>query len=249
MRPDNNMKKLILILAGVLTIQLFLSACKRRIEADDIAKYEFVSTAGICSGAVASGQYYSGVALTPGHTAILQINVTKIGRFTIATTNVNGIQFSATGNFTSTGMQTVTLQASGKPAVKGNFTYTTTGTSGCSFALTVAEKSIDYAVYTVFETSLVCQEPVARGQFIKGVPLSGTNTIIFNIHVTAPGAFVIFTDNVNGIHFTASGNFTTTGDQTVTLHGFGTPADAGSFYFNLHAGNGSCNFKLSCTVS
>ena len=244
------MKKLVPILAGVLTIQMFLSTCKRyRSEGDDVAQYAFVSTAGTCSVAVVSGQYHASVALGSDNTIGVQVNVTKVGQYTISTTNVNGVQFSAIGKFISTGMQTLTLQGIGNPAAKGNFAYNTQGTSGCTFLLIVTENPLDYAVYTVFETSLVCQEPVLHGRFIKGVPLSATNAIIFNIHVTARGAFAIFTDSVNGIHFTASGTFTTTGDQTVTLQGFGTPADAGDFHFNLYAGNGNCSFKLSCAVS
>jgi hypothetical protein len=246
---NNNMKRLVLILAGVLMIQLTLSTCKRyRAEQDNIAEYVFVTSAGTCSGANVSGHYHAGVDLASDNTISVQVNVTKIGGYTISTTNVNGVQFSATGKFNSTGMQTVTLHGTGKPAANGNFTYNITGQAGCAFLLAVTEKTVDYAVYTVFETSLVCQEPVLHGRLVKGVPLLNTNVIIFNVHVIAPGAFVVFTDSVNGIYFTASGTFTTTGDQTVTLHGFGTPADAGNFYFNLHAANGTCSFQLSCAT-
>lgn len=230
-----------------LTIQLFLPECKKYRPDDDLAKYQFANTTGICSGIAVSGQYYTGVALAANNAITVQVNVTKAGRYTIATSNTNGIQFSATGRFTSTGMQSVLLQGSGKPAAKGNFTYSTSGTSGCTFDLAVDEKPVDYAVYTVYETGLVCQQPAIHGRFIKGLTLSSENKIAFNIHVTAPGAYIFSTNNVNGIYFNASGNFTTTGDQTVSLPGFGTPTDAGNFNFNLYAGNGTCSFNVSCS--
>ena len=251
---NSKMKKLRPILAAsvlVLTIQLLLfSTCKRyRPENDDLAKYQFVNTAGICSGSVVSGQYLAGVSLASDNVIKVQINVTNVGQYTITTTKLNGMQFSATGKFTSTGMHPVVLQGAGKPATKGIFTFNTSGTAGCEFNVVVGEKPIDYSVYTVYESDLVCQQPLLHGRLIKGVPLSVEDRLIFSIHVTAPGAFVIYTDSINGIYFSATGNFTTTGDQTVILHGFGTPTDAGNFYFNLHAGNGSCSFAVTCTVS
>jgi len=247
------MKKHQSILAAsvlLLTIPLLVSMCKKyRPEGDELAQYQFVNTAGICSGTVISGEYHAAIALIANNAIMVQVNVTKVGKYTIATTSLNNVQFSAVGKFTSTGVQTVRLQGTGKPAAKGIFAYNTSGASACAFVLTVDEKSVDYAVYTVYETYLVCQQPVLHGQFIKSVPLSTMNTAVFNIHVVAPGAFAIFTDNVNGIYFNASGTFTATGDQTVILHGFGTPADTGNFNFNLHAGNGSCSFRVSCTSS
>jgi len=246
---NKKMKKIQPILAAslfVLTIPFLLSMCKRYRPDDDIAKYELVSAAGICSLAEVSGKYVADLPLAADHSVTVRINVTKLGQYTITTTKLNGIQFSATGRFTSTGMQNVILHGSGKPVTKGIFTF---NTSGCDFDIVVGEKSVDYAVYTVNETDLVCQQPVLHGRFIKGVPLSTEDRLTFNIHVIAPGAFIIYTNYVNGINFSANGTFTTSGDQTVILHGSGTPADAGNFSFDLHAGNGTCSFNVACAGS
>ena len=227
----------------VLTISFMLSTCKRYRPDDDMAKYQLVSAAGICSGTVVSGKYIADVALASDNSVSVRINVTKPGQYTITTSKLNGIQFSSTGRFTSTGMQDVILRGTGKPVAKGIFTF---NTSGCDFDIVVGEKLVDYAVYTVNETDLICQQPLLHGKFLKGVPLSNEDRLTFNIHVVAPGAYIIYTNNVNGINFSASGNFITRGDQTVILHGLGTPTDAGNFTFDLHAGNGTCSFKVSC---
>ncbi len=227
----------------VLTISFMLAMCKRYRPDDDIAKYQLMSAGGICSGTVVSGKYISDVPLASENSVSVRINVTKVGQYTITSTKLNGIQFSATGRFSSTGMQNVILHGTGKPVTKGIFTF---NTSGCDFDIMVGEKSVDYAVYTVAETDLICQQPALHGKFVKGIPLSTEDRLTFNIHVVAPGAYIIYTNNVNGINFSANGTFTTTGDQTVILHGTGTPADAGNFSFDLHAGNGTCSFKMTC---
>jgi len=56
-------------------------------------------------------------------TQTIQINVTKIGSYSIETNSVNGIVFSSSGNFTNTGLQNVELKANGIPANYGEFTY------------------------------------------------------------------------------------------------------------------------------
>jgi hypothetical protein len=137
------------------------------------------------------------------------------------------------------------LQGSGKPLTKGNFTYNTPGTSGCTFIIPVTEKPVDYAVYTVAESLGVCQEPVVNGRFISGLAMSDVNILKFNVHVVALGAFSISTNTVNGISFSTSGTYSKIGDQAVSLHAFGTPHDAGTFYYTLSAGNGTCSFHLA----
>lgn len=71
----------------------------------------------------------------PGETDIyptqtIQVNVTQIGHYNIATNTVNGIQFSASGQFTATGVQNLTLNSSGLPVNYGENNYLV---DGCSF--------------------------------------------------------------------------------------------------------------------
>jgi hypothetical protein len=225
---------------------MFIWRCKGHlVEGDNLAKYTFSNLAGVCSGHIITGQYTTGDALAVNNKITLQVNVSRAGQYNITTSSINGMQFSGSGEFTSTGMQTVVLQGSGKPLAKGNFTYNTPGTSGCTFIIPVSEKPVDYAVYTVAESLGVCQEPVLSGRFIRGLAMSDVNTLKFSVHVVALGAFSISTNTVNGISFSTSGTYTKTGDQAVSLNAFGTPNDPGTFYYTLSAGNGTCSFHLA----
>ena len=47
------------------------------------------------------------------------------------------------------------------------------------------------------------------------------------VNVMAPGNFTISTNTVNGMTFSLTGNFTTTGLQSIKLIGRGIPKDVG----------------------
>jgi uncharacterized protein (TIGR02145 family) len=64
---------------------------------------------------------------------------------------------------------------------------------------------------------------------VQGIPAPATATITLVANVTTVGTYNIFTNTVNGVTFSESGTFTTTGPQTVTLTPTGTPALAGNF--------------------
>lgn len=69
------------------------------------------------------GNYTSTTALTTSNKVSIRVYVTVIGNFTIATTSVNGITFSYTGSFATTGAQLVVLTGSGTPAAIGTFSF------------------------------------------------------------------------------------------------------------------------------
>ena len=71
--------------------------------------------AGDCFSSSVKGTYFTGVTV-PGSSYIeLQVNVTTPGSYRIASDTVNGFSFENSGVFTATGLQTIKLQASGKP--------------------------------------------------------------------------------------------------------------------------------------
>jgi hypothetical protein len=225
---------------------LFLATCKEySFEGGNKAEYTFISSAGNCTGSILTGQYYEGVLLGANNTIRLQVNVTKLGQYNITTTTVDGMQFSVSGEFTVAGTQTVSLQGAGTPSTQGDFTFSTPGTSACTFVVSVTPKPVINAEYSLAGAPDNCQDPAFTGKFTYGVSISNTSTVILKVHVTSQGAYSIRTDTVNGIYFTASGTFTATGDQTVTLSGSGTPNIPGNFYFKPSSGNSTCSFKLS----
>jgi hypothetical protein len=53
----------------------------------------------------------------------IRVYVAEKGNFTIATNTVNGMTFSYTGFFSTTGSMYVILYGSGTPLTRGNFTF------------------------------------------------------------------------------------------------------------------------------
>ncbi|MEO8415019.1 MAG: hypothetical protein ABI472_15225 [Ginsengibacter sp.] len=94
-------------------------------------------SSGNCKPVTLAGTYTQGIALTAANTAQVQVTVASVGTYSIATNTINGVNFSKTGTFTSTGVQTISLTGSGTPLNAGlqNFSVTF-GTSACSFGIT-----------------------------------------------------------------------------------------------------------------
>jgi len=94
-----------------------------------------------CSGFNSSGIYQAGQIILAGvNYVVANVNVTSIGTYQIRTTPVNGVTFStgATLNtFTSLGVQSVILFASGTPIASGNFNYILNSpNTNCRFTIT-----------------------------------------------------------------------------------------------------------------
>lgn len=159
------MKNTVFFSLLMLFTALFFISCEKDYSCEGCAGIEFTRSAtysfsggnNACTGAVVSGGYIAGTAVSSTNTAVLNVVVDSIGVYSIATERVNGILFSATGRFTATGPQTIILTAFGTPSAAGNFSFTA-GSSGCSFTVAVApvidnnfvyfyEATIDGAVY------------------------------------------------------------------------------------------------------
>lgn len=206
------------------------------------AVYALGGAPGLCTGFVIGGTYVTGTPLTTSNTVSLSVNVSAVGSYSISTTAVNGVSFSAVGQFTTLGPQIVTLAGSGTPVTGGSFPITVNANgSSCSFSLAV----VGPAVYTLGGAGSTCTGVVLGGTYNAGIILSASNTATVNVNVTTTGAYNISTTAVNGITFASSGVFTTTGAQTVALNGSGTPAAAGNFSFPVTGGSSTCNFSVT----
>lgn len=92
------------------------------------------TTGGNCDDVVISGEYKQGIAMVTTNTVKIKVVVATPGAYNIYTNSVNGVTFSKKGSFTTTGVQTVTLNASGTPALPGDQTFTLRyGNSQCAF--------------------------------------------------------------------------------------------------------------------
>jgi hypothetical protein len=133
--------------------------------------------------------------------------------------------------------------ASGTPTARGNFDYTmnANGNTACSFNVPVNGP----AEFTLDGSPNACSLATVAGDYSKGSPLTGTNTVTVKANVTATGAYTITTSTVDGFSFSASGTFSATGVQSVVLKGSGTPSEAGTFSFTPQAGATGCSFDIT----
>lgn len=239
----------------ILCAAILFAACQKELTAADVntntpgtssgtAKYSFAGGTSSCSGSVINGTYNKGSVLTSINTIVLKVNVDSIGTYTIATANINGIIFSGSANFTATGAQTITLKGTGTPLAAGNFSFMP-GSNGCSFALSFTANGTTNgtAQFTLNGAPDSCTSPKVSGNYFVGIALNATDTVVIKATVTTAGSFTITSNAVNGIIFSATGTFATSGPHTVTLTGSGKPTTAGAFTFT--PGTNGCKFAIN----
>jgi hypothetical protein len=91
-----------------------------------------------CSTAIPDGLYEVGTQLNCTNTVEIDVNVTALGPYNIVTTATNGMTFSASGTFTTLGVQTITLVGSGTPAgPTATYNIPMPGTTPCTFPIFV----------------------------------------------------------------------------------------------------------------
>ncbi|UEG51198.1 hypothetical protein LK994_06885 [Ferruginibacter lapsinanis] len=234
---------------NVFTVRYGSSACTVAVTVRGSVAVPAVFTlnesAGACPGATLEGTFSSNIPATSANKAKLGVVVTTPGTYSITTTAVNGVSFSGTGAFTTTGPQTLVLTANGTPIASGAFNYTATvnGVS-CTYSVTVADGPAA-AVFTLGGSPADCTGFLLAGAYQAGTGLTSSNTVTFQVNVTTAGAYSLSTNSVNGISFSGSGTFTTTGSQTVALTATGTPIAAGNNTFTVTAGSGTCTFSVT----
>jgi hypothetical protein len=209
------------------------------------AAYTLVGAPGDCTGAIPMGTYYKGVAAGPADTIQLQAHVTKTGTYNLSTNSADGIRFSGTGSFIDTGFQLITLKASGTPSSEGSFVFTASIISGCSFTVVVSKAPVIMAGFTLAGAPNNCASPFINGSYVAGITLTSANTAIVQVTVTSVGPYTLKTDTIDGISFSKSGTFTTTGNQNVTLVATGTPETPANISFALSGAASDCRLNLA----
>ena len=194
---------------------------------------------GSCTPATVNGTYTVGTILTTANSVIIQVNIGTPGAYSITTNTVAGIKFAASGSFSTSGTQALTLNGTGTPAASGNQVFTVTfGTSSCTFTVPISGG----AGAAVFIAD--CFSAVETGVYAAGTALNSTNTVDIDINVATPGTYNIATTATNGMVFSANGTFATAGTTTITLVGSGTPLTAGTFNIPM-PGTTSCTFPVT----
>jgi hypothetical protein len=180
------------------------------------------------ASSTSTGTMYVGVPVS-GVTQTITATVTTIGTYSISTT-ANGVTFAGSGTFTGTGSKPIVLTASGTPtAVSASDNFITNTTPSFTFTRTTVENltSNGTAVVSAYTNG------TSAGTLYRGVAVTGvTQTMIAN--VTTAGTYSITIPTTNGVIFAASGTFTGTGNQTITLIASGTPTGISTNTFTLN---------------
>jgi hypothetical protein len=190
-----------------------------------------------CAGAVIAGTYTVGASLTAANTVTIKANVTVAGTYSLST-SANGMTFSASGTFAVGANQNIVLTGLGSPAAPGAGNFAIVG--GCSFSINaVAPPPANYV--------LTCNVTPPTGTYTVGTTLVASNRVDVEVNVSGVGGYTITSTTANNITFSKTGVFNTTGIQTVTLQGSGTPTSpAGPVNFTV--GTAACPFSLNLTA-
>lgn len=249
-------------------LAVLLNSCKREYSSEGSARldsiqvvvlppqpasFTLVGAPGDCSSAASNGTYTAGISLSSSNSIKVKVNVSAPGAYVIKTDTVNGISFSTSGSFNTTGNVDVVLVASGRPNVAGQFYFAlNTGTSGCAFSIAVQNRA-PWATYVLVSgggNPSPCLYRVS-GSYIANAPLVFSHSVTVQVFVTILGNFTVQTNKVNGFDFAYTGTFTTTGSQDITLQGRGTPQASGNFVFTPQIvgpaplGGQACTFNLT----
>lgn len=99
----------------ILFLATLFFSCSKKESASTFTAYYFTD----CDNAILSGDYFKDSALKSTNEIALEVQADKTGKWNIKTATVNGMSFSGSGEFTTTGLQTITLRGSGKPVATG----------------------------------------------------------------------------------------------------------------------------------
>lgn len=211
---------------------------------DSVAVFTLQSTGSNCASAAVQGTYTVGVDLSTSNTVSLLANVTKKGQYSVSTGVVNGMSFSGSGVFPSTGLQTIVLTGSGKPLVNQTDSIPiTAGSTNCKFGVTATSGTgFTNAIYSAAPS--LCDSATVQGTYRVGTPLNPTNKIGIKVNVATPGDYAITTSTVNGMTFFGVGSFTSTGIQNVMLTGNGLPTTNGINRIPIAIKNVNCNLAV-----
>ena len=119
------------------------------------------------------------------------------------------------------------------------------------FFITSCQKEFGYgdnrslATLSLASPSGSCTNAVVNGTYTVGTSLTAVHTIGIKVIVGSIGSYSLRTNTVNGISFSASGIFSSIGEQTINLIGSGTPITDGNFNFTI--GNNGCSFSITAS--
>jgi len=149
-----------------------------------------IGTGSACANTVVNGTFYPTVSLTTSSFVTILVNVSVIGTYSISTNTVNGYSFSASGEFSTPGPQSINLMGNGTPvtAQTDQFTATASNSGGtCTFNVLVwtpcpGIPTISYGgqIYNTVQIGTQCwlKENMNIGTRINGTTFQSNNSTI-----------------------------------------------------------------------
>ncbi len=197
-----------------------------------IASYTLPGTPNSCMSAILNGSYVAAKGLDASNSVRVLVDVKSPGSYTLTTDTVDNITFAASGVFTDTGINVISLQGNGSPDVAQNLTFKLSGSnSSCTIPVSVQPPGVPgtYVLESDYDHS--CAVHKVMGNAVMGQPLTTANTVAIHIYATYAGSYAISTQTLNGMMFYGTGVFTTTGYQYIYMTGTGTPLAQGTTTF------------------
>jgi len=131
-------RNIIHILFGIFII----SSCQKELSLETGVPFgaqllgSLKDSTGNCLPIIVRGTYKVDSTLTDSNYVLIQLNVTTPGNYTIMSDNLNGFFFKDSGFIATTGLKTIKLKASGKPASAIESVFTIGfGSAFCSFSV------------------------------------------------------------------------------------------------------------------
>ena len=232
-----------------VTVSNTVSNCKLGITvlSDTAGKAQFTYNGAPdeCISYIINGDYFVGIATGVSNTVSIYVDVIKLGSYDIISNTENGLTYSCSGSFVNPGPQIVVLSAKGTPVrAEATAFIPNTGTVSCYFYINVKPLPPP-AVFTLAGAPGDCSPANVNGFYILLKPLDGANTVTIKVAVAATGSYTISSNTTDGISFSASGVFTTTGLQNVTLKGSGVPQATGTYNFTPRYSASACGFNVT----
>jgi len=211
---------------------------------------------GECLPATVVGSYKRDTLLNTSNYVDIQVDITQTGTYVIKTDTLNGYSFSATGVAAVAGLNTIRLQASGRPVAAALDVFRVKfDTTSCEINIVVTGSGGGggggtVAAFTFAGTAGPCTGAVQSGTYTSGIAMNpATNFITIPVTVQTAGTYSVISTTVNNVTFSSgAGVFSSAGPSSIILRATGTPSISAtpvtSTNYAIVATN-TCNFDVT----
>jgi hypothetical protein len=194
---------------------------------DSSAVFNLAGLDTACPAIITNGNFLEGKKLTTTESIQIEVDISKVGKWSFSSDTLNGFSFAGSGTFANTGKQLITLNATGTPAAPGSFYFSITkGSLKKFFTISVLKSDIP--------TEMVPLKSYFKGtiggvQYYVEIPTTGPDNLP---HATGGGDTASFSSFVSpGIFPNPPGTGTLSLQKGFMYHFFtSTEADFKKFF-------------------